>query len=181
MAYTLSLNDDPEYMRSKTPPLRSASVDEVSLMRKPSNGDNSESEFDPDASTRSGESGLLSGSGSESGSNNGMHRSRSQRGKRRGRRRPRVNSEEIRHTKPLRRMSKPKRNSLLSKFLGSSKGKNLGSGGGSTASGETLSNTADNSSISPEELHNSYNSNNGSSPMFKSLTKMVRRNTLDSV
>ncbi|KAL3938300.1 MAG: hypothetical protein SGBAC_006761 [Bacillariaceae sp.] len=177
MSYTLSLNDEDEFMRTKTPPLRSASVDEVDFMRKRISGDNSESEFDPDGSTRSGESGILSGSDSAS---SGMRHTRPQRGKRRGRRRPRVNSEEPKQSKPLRRISKSKRNSLLSKFLGSSKGKNLVSGGGSTASGETAPNTADNASEAPEELHNSYNSN-GSSPMFRSLTKMVRRNTLDSV
>jgi len=155
-------------------------MDELEVMRKRNNGDDSESEFDLDESHRSGDSGFQSGS--DSGSS-GRHRRRSsQRVKRRGRRRPRVKSEEPKQSKPVRRTSKPKRNSFLSKFLGSSKGKNIGSGGASTASGETLPNTADNSSVAPpEELHSSYSSNNGSSPMFKSLTKMVRRNTLDSV
>jgi len=142
-------------------------MDETTMMRqRNANYDtsNSESSYDPDVEV-----------------DYGSHRRSwtSERGKRRGRRRPRVRSEEVKQNKPLRRISKSKRGSFLAKFLGSPKRKNV-SGGASTASGETGTNTADNSSVSPEELNNSFCSHSGSNPMFRSLTKMVRRNSMES-
>lgn len=183
MSYTLSLNDEQEFGATKAPRLRCASFDEVNHLKRQqssSNLDHSE-----DASNRSGEDFSMS--------EQGMARTPSHRGKRRGRRHPRVHSEEPKPTnKPMKRLSKNnnnnnnKRPSLLSKFLGSSLGKNVfSSGGASTASGETA--TADNSSISPEELHNSYSShnnntnNNNNGSKIRNFTKMVRRNTIDSM
>jgi len=169
MAYVLSLDDEPaEFTITREAPLRSASVDELKFKRRKNSDGGSEWEFE----TASGEGRDFFSA--ERKCENTMPPVQSQRPKRRGRR-PQAKNEEHnkkKESKPLRRKSR--RNSLLHKFLGSSKGKQVSSGGGSTTSGETMSNNADNS----EELHNSCITN--SNPVLRSLAKIVRRGSMDS-
>lgn len=164
---------------SRQPPIRATSMDDLRLDL----GDDSQDD-----------SGFFSLPHAKSTSN--INASSTPSGKRRGRRRPRPGSrsleEDSKVLKSPPRLQQP-RPKFLARFLSSSKRNNNAavaaatSTTNSTGSGDTVSNTADpdNTSLSPEQVFENQNNNSSSnnslaSPMFRSLTQIVRRNTMDT-